>query len=92
MDFDVLVGIKVPEKTQWLLRKLLVILRLAELRKSGMHPLEYQRLHAEIHGQFEDHLSIYTDGSKDKVHVAAAAVCQLIKLSVSKRSSFTAEA
>ena len=50
-----------------------------ELRKSGTHPLEYQRLHAQIQGQFEDHFSIYTDGSKDHGRIAAAAVCQQLK-------------
>ena len=28
--------------------------------------MEYQWLHAEIQGQFEDHLSKYTDGSTDQ--------------------------
>ena len=46
------------------------------------HPLEYQRLHAEIQDQFEDHFSRYTDGSKDQGRVAAAAVCRQLKLGI----------
>ena len=37
----------------------MVILQLTEMRKSGTHPIEYHRLHAEIQGQFVDHLPIY---------------------------------
>ena len=75
MDLDVLAHTKVAEHPLCLLRKPSLILQLIELRKSGTHPLEYQRLHAEIKSQFEDDLSIYIDGSKDQCHVAAAAVC-----------------
>ena len=77
------------------LRKPLVILQLMELTKSGTHPLEYQRLYAEIQGQFEDHFSIYTDGFKDDGHVAAAAVCWQKNIGVrlpDQSSIFTAEA
>ena len=68
---------------------------ITELRKSGTHPLEYQRLHAKIQCQFEDHISIYTDGSKDHGHVAAAAVFRWLKFGVripDQSSIFTAEA
>ena len=60
VDFDILADTNVPEHPPWLLRKPSVILQLTELRKSGTHPLEYQRLHAEIQCQFEDHISVYT--------------------------------
>jgi hypothetical protein len=70
MDLDVL------ELPPWSGRRPSVILRLAELRKSAMHPLTYQKLHADIQHEYADHYSIYTDGSKDKGRVAAAAVCR----------------
>ena len=46
-------------------------------------------------GQFEDHLSICIDGSKDQCHVAAAAVCARLKFGVcipDQISIFTVEA
>ena len=82
MDFDILADTNVPEHPPWLLRKPSVILQLTELRKSGTHPLEYQRLHAKIQCQFEDHISIYTDGSKDQGHIAAAAAFLRLKFGV----------
>ena len=91
----VLKNAKVPEHDPWLLRKPSVMLRLTELRRSGTHPFEYQWLHVEIQDQFEDHLSIYTDGSKDQNRVAAAAVCQWKKFGVcmlDESSIITAEA
>ena len=65
IGLDVLKNAKVPKHPLWLLTKPCIIFQLTELR-SGIHPLEYQRLHIEIESQFEDHLSIYTDGSKDQ--------------------------
>ena len=65
-----------------------------ELRKVGTHPHEYQRLHIEIQDQFEDHVSIYIDGSKDQNLIAATAVCQRNKFGVrlpDQSSTFTAE-
>jgi hypothetical protein len=76
MDLDVLAPRHVLELPQWSVRRLSVILRLAEQRKSEMHPLTYQKLHADIRHEYSDHYSIDTDGSKDKGRVAAAAVCR----------------
>ena len=76
VDFDILAETNVPEHLPWLLRKPLVILQLAELRKSGTHALEYQRLQAEIQGSLKIISPyIYTDGSKEQGRIAIAAVC-----------------
>ena len=84
---------QVPEHPPWLLSKPSIIL--TELRKVGTHLLEYQRLHIEIQDQFEDHISTYTDSSKDQNRVAATAVCQQNKCCVclpDQSYIFTAEA
>ena len=57
-------------------RKPSVFLQPRKLRISGTCPLKYQRLPAEIQGQFEDHLSKYTDGSKGQGQVASTEVYQ----------------
>ena len=86
---------KSPNIPLSLLRKLSIILRLMKLKKFVTYPLKYQRLHVELRGQFEDHLSVYTDSFKDQSRVAAVPVCQQKKFGIcmpGQSSIYTVEA
>ena len=53
-------------------------------------PFENHRVHLEIQGKFEDHISIYADGSKDQSQVAAAEVHQSSIITLKAQALFLA--
>ena len=58
----------------WQLVKSTVNLDLTKFAKSTTNQLIYQQYFAELKSSYPDHVSIYTDGSKDGVRVTAAAI------------------
>ena len=96
-------GVNVDQVTQthhsdippWQLKKPSVIFQLATLRKSETPPLKYQQQFLNIRASFSSHRAFYTDGSKDKDKVSAAAVFRnhtYTKRLQGECSIFTAEA
>jgi len=58
----------------WQMVKPTVNLNLTKFPKSTTNQLVYQQHFAELKTQYPEHVSIYTDGSKDGVSVTAAAI------------------
>ena len=58
----------------WQMVKPTVNLDLTKFAKSTTNQLIYQQYFAELKSSYPDHVSIYTDGSKDGVSVTAAAI------------------
>ena len=58
----------------WQMAKPTVNLELTKYPKSTTNQLVYQQHFAELKAQYPEHVSIYTDGSKDGVSVTAAAI------------------
>ena len=84
-----------PQTPPWIIKTPKVILELNEHSKTKIHPSTYQEKFHNILQHHPDHLSVFTDGSKDNGRAAYAVVLNktILKKALPMESSiFTAEA
>lgn len=85
-----------PPKTEpWTLKPPKVVLELNQSKKSETDPLVFKNKFLEIKSRFHDHMSFYTDGSKQDDKVACSATNRYEAFNVrlpDKCSIFSAEA